>query len=120
MARKSLSDFGNDYQAYANYLESAECANDEGYDTYVDIKGNIYQATRGDWTLGHGHNNVNDSRDPRDPDDPSSIGRPWRNPWLKYIDRLNLTSEEIIFLYSNNYLSDFIETDKNKLLSKKM
>ena len=32
MARKTLSDFNYDYQAYADYLESAECANDDGYD----------------------------------------------------------------------------------------
>ena len=43
MARKTLADFNYDYQAYANYLESAECANDDGYDTYVDINGNIYE-----------------------------------------------------------------------------
>lgn len=36
MARKTLEDFKKwdgsyDYQAFADYLESAECANDDGY-----------------------------------------------------------------------------------------
>lgn len=56
MARKTLADFNYDYQAYADYLESAECANDEGYDIYADINGNIYESD--DWTKGHGHKNV--------------------------------------------------------------
>lgn len=44
MARKTLEDFKKwdgsyDYQAFADYLESAECANDDGYDIYADYKG---------------------------------------------------------------------------------
>lgn len=58
MERKTLEDFDNDYQAYADYLESAECANDEGYDIYADENGNIYERINGDWTLGHSHKNV--------------------------------------------------------------
>ena len=98
MARKTLDDFNNNYQAYADYLESAECANDEGYDIYADVKGNIYERTEGDWNKGHGHNNIHDPRAPREPNDPSSIGRKWENPWLKYTNKLNLTAEEIQFL----------------------
>lgn len=98
MARKTLADFNYDYQAYANYLESAECANDDGYDIYADYNGNIYERTDGDWSKGHGHNNVNDPREPRKPDDPSSAGRKWKNYWLKYAEKLNLTAEEIQFL----------------------
>ena len=33
MARKTLADFNYDYQAYADYLESAECMQDDGIDT---------------------------------------------------------------------------------------
>ena len=40
MARKTLKDFNYDYQAYADYLESAECADDDDYDVYADIHGN--------------------------------------------------------------------------------
>ena len=29
MARKTLADFNYDYQAYADYLESPECTNDD-------------------------------------------------------------------------------------------
>lgn len=77
--RKTLSDFNYDYQAYANYLESAECANDDGYDTLVDVPGgNIY--TSSDWTKGHSHRNVNNGYN-RTEDDPKSQGRPWKNPW---------------------------------------
>lgn len=103
MARKTLEDFKKwdgsyDYQAFADYLESAECANDDGYDIYADYKGNIYERTDGDWTKGHGHNNVNDPREPRKPNDPSSYGRKWKNPWLKFAEKLNLTEEEIAFI----------------------
>ena len=98
MARKELSDFNYDYQAYANYLESAECANDEGYDTYVDINGNIYESD--DWTKGHGHKNVFNGYD-RDKNDPSSNGRTWKNPWLKYFEKLNLTEEELSFIIAS-------------------
>lgn len=79
MARKTLADFNNDYQAYADYLESAECANDEGYDTYVNVpKGDIY--TSSDWTKGHSHQNVKTGYN-RTEDDPRSSGRSWKNPW---------------------------------------
>lgn len=78
MARKTLEDFNYDYQAYADYLESAECANDEGYDTYADEKGNIY--TSSDWTKGHSHQNVNTGYN-RPEDDPRSQGRDWKNRW---------------------------------------
>lgn len=77
--RKTLADFNYDYQAYADYLESAECANDDGYDTLVDVpSGNIY--TSNDWTKGHGHKNVKNGYN-RPDDDPKSQGRPWKNPW---------------------------------------
>ena len=112
MARKSLSDFGYDYQAYANYLESAECANDEGYSTYVDVPGgNIYESTDGDWTKGHGHQNVNNGYN-RDKDSASSKGRPWKNNWLKYSEKLNLTKEEMQFLIN------FVDSQKEKEIIK--
>lgn len=77
--RKTLSDFNYDHQAYANYLESAECANDDGYDTLVDVQsGNIYESS--DWTKGHGHRNVNNEYN-RPEDDSRSNGRDWKNPW---------------------------------------
>ena len=117
MSRKTLEDFENsdgsyDYQAYADYLESAECADDEGYDIYADVDGNIYERTDGICTIVHGHNNVNDPRDPREPNDPKSYGRKWKNPWLKYVEKLNLTQEEIELL---NSLCTFdgINVDKN-------
>ncbi len=83
MPRKTLDDFKKwdgtpDYQAYADYLESAECANDEEYSVYADIHGNIYESD--DWTKGHGHKNVFNGYD-RDKDDEESKGRPWKNPW---------------------------------------
>ena len=93
--RKTLEDFGYDYQKYANYLESAECANDEGYSIYADEKGNIYESD--DWTKGHGHKNTENGYN-RDKDDARSQGRSWKNPWLKYEQGLNLTPEEINFL----------------------
>lgn len=122
MARKTLADFNYDYQAYADYLESPECANDEGYDIYADYKGNIYERTDGDWTKGHGHNNVNDPRAPREPNDPSSIGRKWKNPWLKYAEKLNLTAEEIQFLeilYTYKQVKQNNEIEENNNLSKR-
>ena len=66
MARKTLADFNYNYQAYADYLQSPECANDDGYDTYVDHRGNIYESD--DWTRGHGHKNVHNgyNRDKND------------------------------------------------------
>ena len=78
MARKTLEDFNYDYQAYADYWESAECVNDEGYDTYADEKGNIY--TSSDWTKGHSHQSVNNGYN-RPEDDPRSQGRDWKNRW---------------------------------------
>lgn len=122
MARKDLSDFNYDYQAYANYLESAECANDEGYDTYVDtIGGNIYERTNDDWTKGHGHKNVNNGYD-RDKNDERSEGRNWKNPWLKYAEKLNLSSEEIqclnaVYNYKQSVQNSKLE--KNNILSKR-
>lgn len=121
MSRKELSDFNYDYQKYADYLESAECANDDGYDTYVDYRGNIYERTDGDWTIGHGHNNVNDPRESRKPNDPNSYGRKWRNPWLKYVEKLNLTSEELEFLCNvcmHESNSPMTKTEGNKKLTK--
>lgn len=121
MARKTLADFNYDYQAYADYLESAECANDDGYDIYGDIKGNIYERTDGDWTKGHGHKNVYNGYD-RDKDDDRSKGRPWKNPWLKYAEKLNLTAEEIQFLevlYSYKQTAQNNEFDSNNTLSKR-
>lgn len=79
MARKTLEDFDYDYQAYANYLESAECANDDGYDIFVDgIKGQIYESD--DWTKGHSHENTKTGYK-QDKDDSKSQGRKWRNDW---------------------------------------
>lgn len=119
MARKTLSDFNYNYQAYANYLESAECANDDGYDILIDVpSGNIYERTEKDWTKGHGHNNVNDPRPPRDPKDPNSIGREWKNPWLKYAEKLNLTIEEIQFLNSIYNYEQINKSEKNKINTK--
>ena len=113
MARKTLSDFNYDYKAYANYLESAECANDEGYDILVDVpSGNIYERTDDDWTKGHGHKNVYNGYD-RDKDDDRSKGRNWKNPWLKYAEKLNLTPAEVEFL---NVLYDYKQNNQvNKL-----
>ena len=108
-----------DYQAYADYLESAECANDDGYDTYVDINGNIYESD--DWTKGHGHKNVNNGYE-RDKDDDRSKGRKWKNPWLKYEKKLNLTSEEVEFLsalYDYKQSNQVNELGENRSLSKR-
>ena len=101
MARKTLKDFNYDYQKYADYLESAECANDDGYDVYGDQYGNVYTPTEGDWTKGHGHKNENTNYD-RPEDAKESYGRKWKNPWLKYASKLNLTLEEVQFLASEN------------------
>lgn len=119
MARKELSDFDYDYQAYANYLESAECANDEGYDIYADYKGNIYEPTDGDWSKGHGHNNVNDPRPPRESNDPDSYGRSWKNPWLMYMENFNLTTNEVNLLKSLYGEELFNNQQKEKTLIKK-
>lgn len=119
MARKELSDFNYNYQTYANYLESAECANDDGYDTYADIHGNIYESN--DWTKGHGHKNVNNGYD-RDKDDDRSNGRNWKNFWLKYAEKLDLSPEEIQFLnavYNYKQSVKNSELEKNNTLSKR-
>lgn len=97
MVRKTLEDFDNDYQKYADYLESAECANDDGYDAIGDEYGNVYTPTDGDWTKGHGHRNDNTNYN-RPADDDESKGRPWYNKWLKYADKLELTKEEVELL----------------------
>lgn len=119
MARKTLEDFNYDYQAYADYLESPQCANDEGYDTYVDYRGNIYESD--DWTKGHGHRDAYGRWEGRDKDDPESSNHPWKNPWLKYAERLDLTEEEVNFLnilyvHKNNTqtLEDILENNNKK------
>lgn len=118
MARKTLSDFNYDYQAYADYLESAECANDDGYDTLVDVpSGNIYERTDGDWTKGHGHQNVYNGYD-RDKDDDRSKGRDWKNPWLKYAEKLNLSEEEIQFFNALYVYKQTNELEDTNTLSK--
>lgn len=119
MARKTLADFNYDYQAYADYLESAECANDDGYDTYADINGNIYESD--DWTKGHGHKNVNNGYS-RDKDNDRSQGRKWKNPWLKYAEKLNLTPAEFEFLkalYDYKQNSQANELEENSSLLKR-
>ena len=98
MARKTLADFGYDYQAYANYLESAQCANDDGYTVFGDQNGNVYEALDGDWTKGHSHIKDGSNWPGRSLDDPKSQGRSWKNPWLKYADKLNLTEEEMLLV----------------------
>ena len=97
MARKTLEDFNYDYQAYADYLESAECADDDDYDIYADENGNVYQRTDGSWQIGHGHKNDKTGYD-RKPDDNRSIGRSWKNPWLKYKEKLIIKKEELELL----------------------
>ena len=96
---KSLEDFDGDHKAYADYLESAECADDMGYDIYVDMKGNIFERTDGSWKNGHGHDDPNDPRPPRMPNDPKSLGRNWKNPWLIYDEKLSFNEEEIAFIF---------------------
>lgn len=121
--RKTLEDFKKwdgtyDYQAYANYLESAECSNDDEYDILVDVpSGNIYERKDGDWKKGHGHQNVFNGYD-RDKNDKSSEGRPWKNPWLKYAEQLNLTSQEIEFLNTLYICKQTNELENTKSLSK--
>ena len=118
MARKTLADFNYNYQAYADYLQSPECANDDGYDTYVDYRGNIYESD--DWTRGHGHKNVHNGYN-RDKNDRRSNGRDWKNPWLKYAEKLNLTKEEVEFLGAlyNIQNNQTVEFEENKQLSKR-
>lgn len=110
---KSLEDFSGNTKAYADYLESAECADDMDYDIYVDLAGNVYERTNGSWKIGHGHNNVHDPREPRNPDDPKSTGRGWKNPWLIYDDEYSFSDEEIDFILSS-------EPEKSKVLKKKL
>ena len=99
-------------------MDSAECANDDGYDILVDVpSGNIYERTDGDWTKGHGHQNVFNGYD-RDKDDKKSEGRPWKNPWLKYAEKLNLTSQEIEFLNVLYTYKQTNELEETKPLSK--
>ena len=121
MARKTLADFNYDYQKYADYLESAECANDDGYDAYGDQYGNVYTPTEGDWTKGHGHKNENTNYD-RKPEDKESYGRPWKNPWLKYFTKLNLTCEEMQFLKkicNSKQDNEIMESNQSKEYTKK-
>lgn len=122
MARKTLDDFNYNYQAYADYLESSECANDDGYTVYGDEYGNVYEAIDGDWTKGHSHINENSDWEGREIDDPKSKGRPWKNKWLKYAKKLNLTQEEVEFLNSlyNCKQGDSVEQVESKQLSKKL
>ena len=106
MARKELSDFDENYQAFADYLESAECANDEGYDVVADENGNIYTPTNGDWTQGHGHINTKNGYN-RPADSPNSIGRPWKNNWAVIATLSNLSFEELQIveaLHKNEYI----------------
>lgn len=117
--RKTLEDFNYDFQVYADYLESAECANDEEYDILVDVpSGNIYERTDGDWTKGHGHKNVNNGYD-RDKDDERSKDRPWKNYWLKYVEKLNLTEEEFNFINALYQTKNIIDNEENITLSKR-
>lgn len=117
--RKTLEDFNYDFQAYADYLESAECANDDGYDILVDVpSGNIYERIDGDWTKGHGHKNVNNGYD-RDKDDERSKDRPWKNSWLKYVEKLNLTEEEFNFINALYQTRNIIYNEENITLSKR-
>lgn len=122
MSRKTLEDFNYDYQAYADYLESAECANDDGYSIYGDQHGNVYEAIDGDWTKGHSHINENTDWEGRNLEDSDSKGRPWKNRWLKYAEKLNLTPEEIEFinaLYDYKQNSQATELDEDNSLSKR-
>lgn len=101
MARKELSDFNGDYQKFADYLESAECANDEGIDVVADENGNIYTPTNGDWTQGHGHINVKNGYN-RPSDSPKSIARPWKNNWAILETLSNLSFEELQIVESEH------------------
>jgi hypothetical protein len=124
MARKKLEDFNYDYQAYADYLESAQCLQDDGIDIYAEGR-NVYTPTDGDWTKGHGHyvdnSDLNKEDYNRDANDEKSKGRPWYNKWLKYAEKLNLTSEEIKFLedlYTYKQVKQSNELEENNKLSK--
>lgn len=108
MPRKTLSDFDGDTEAYADYLDSADCANDDGYDIYADDKGNIYDRTDDDWNKGHGHHNINATIwGGRDKDDDDSKGKKWRNPWKVFenLSRLSFAElQELEALSDNEYI----------------
>ena len=97
MARKTLKDFNNDPQAYANYLESAQCMQDDGIDVYAEGR-NVYTPTEGDWTKGHGHyydaTGLNRESWERKPEDDESYDRPWYNKWLELSDDIILSEAE--------------------------
>lgn len=125
MARKTLEDFNYDYQAYADYLESPQCLQDDGIDIYAEGR-NVYTPTDGDWTKGHGHyvdnSGLNKEDYNRDANDEKSKGRPWYNKWLKYAEKLNLTAEEIKFLevlYTYKQVKQNNEPEENNNLSKR-
>ena len=125
MARKTLEDFNYDYQAYADYLESPQCLQDDGIDIYAEGR-NVYTPTDGDWTKGHGHyvdnSGLNKEDYNRDENDEKSKGRPWYNKWLKYAEKLNLTAEEIKFLevlYTYKQVKQNNELEENNNLSKR-
>lgn len=112
MARKTLEDFDYDYQAYADYLESAECMQDDGIDVYAEGR-NVYTPTDGDWRKGHGHYVDNSGTGKPDyerkPDDENSKDRPWYNKWLKYSEKIQLTGEEI------ELLKNLLDSENNKV-----
>lgn len=115
MARKTLKDFNYDYQAYANYLESAECANDDGYDTYVDgINGHIYESIDKDWTKGHSHSNTKTGWE-RDKDDPKSKGRPWKNNWAA-LSSISLLAYEDLQLLEATATNNYVRKSASSLL----
>lgn len=125
MARKTLADFNYNYQAYADYLESPQCLQDDGIDIYAEGR-NVYTPTDGDWTKGHGHyvdnSGLNKEDYNRDANDEKSKGRPWYNKWLKYAGKLNLTEEEIKFLevlYTYKQVNQNNELEENNKLSKR-
>ena len=107
MARKSLSDFHGDTEKFREYLESAQCMQDDGIDVFVDEKGNIYTPTEGDWTKGHGHKNVFNGYN-REPEDPKSYGRDWKNNYLELLKEIRMTLEEM----------NLIESSEMKLIRK--
>ena len=115
MARKTLEDFNNDYWAYAKYLQSAECANDEGYDTYVDVPGgNIYESD--DWTKGHGHYNVFAKNwKGRSKNDPDSKGRPWENKWFSIEELSDMTFSQLQMIEAF-HCNDYIKRSARYLL----
>lgn len=96
MARKTLADFNGDCQKYADYLESAQCLQDEGCDEY-GVGKHKYTPTEGDWAKGHGHTVYDDKGNvkyERKPEDPESYGRPWKYHWLKEVREFLVSSEE--------------------------